>query len=203
MFGKSIVAISVLMFGLTGTALAQTPSQISQYNAWGAYSYQQGNGKVCYVLSVPIDKQPAKIDHGDNFFMVSQKPGQNVSFEPQFKAGYDLQANSKVVVKIDERYFLHVYQWQSWLDGKRCRRTATRRRIACRTSDVNQRCFEARYEDELCVFAEGCFGCSEGHCDLQITIRRDIVIKGPSTVSALLHVEVTRGLERGMSPASD
>ncbi|UXN61915.1 invasion associated locus B family protein [Phyllobacterium zundukense] len=105
MFGKSIVAVSVLMFGLTGTALAQTPSQISQYNAWGAYSYQQGNGKVCYVLSVPIDKQPAKIDHGDNFFMVSQKPGQNVSYEPQFKAGYDLQANSKVVVKIDERSF--------------------------------------------------------------------------------------------------
>jgi hypothetical protein len=105
MFGKSIVAISVLMLGLTGTALAQTPSQISQYNAWGAYSYQQGNGKVCYVLSVPIDKQPAKIDHGDNFFMVSQKPGQNVNYEPQFKAGYDLQANTKVVVKIDERSF--------------------------------------------------------------------------------------------------
>ncbi len=95
MFGKSIVATSVLMLGLTGTALAQTPSQISQFNAWGAYSYQQGNGKVCYVLSVPIDKQPASVDHGDNFFMVSQKPGQNVSFEPQFKAGYDLQAEFK------------------------------------------------------------------------------------------------------------
>ncbi|MGH6859980.1 MAG: invasion associated locus B family protein [Phyllobacterium sp.] len=104
MFGK-IVATSVLTLGLAGTALAQTPSQISQFNAWGAYSYQQGNGKVCYVLSVPVDKQPAQVDHGDNFFMVSQKPGQNVSFEPQFKAGYDLQENSKVVVKIDERSF--------------------------------------------------------------------------------------------------
>ncbi|MHC1547409.1 invasion associated locus B family protein [Phyllobacterium sp. K27] len=105
MFGKSIVATSVLMLGLVGTAFAQTPSQISQFNAWGAYSYQQGKGKVCYVLSVPVDKQPAQVDHGDNFFMVSQKPGQNVSFEPQFKAGYDLQENSKVLVKIDQRTF--------------------------------------------------------------------------------------------------
>jgi invasion protein IalB len=46
-----------------------------------------------------------KLDHGDNFFMVSQKPGQNVSFEPQFKAGYDLQVNSKVTVTIDARSF--------------------------------------------------------------------------------------------------
>jgi len=105
MFGKSIAATSVIVLGLTGTALAQTPSQISQFNAWGAYSYQQGNGKVCYVLSVPVDKQPAKIDHGDNFFMVSQKPGQNVSYEPQFKAGYELQKDSKVTVTIDERSF--------------------------------------------------------------------------------------------------
>ncbi|MCO4317354.1 invasion associated locus B family protein [Phyllobacterium sp. 21LDTY02-6] len=105
MFGKSIAAASALILGLAGTALAQTPSQISQFNAWGAYSYQQGKGKVCYVLSVPVDKQPAQVDHGDNFFMVSQKPGQNVSFEPQFKAGYDLQENSKVLVKIDNRTF--------------------------------------------------------------------------------------------------
>ncbi|MGH6763334.1 MAG: invasion associated locus B family protein [Phyllobacterium sp.] len=118
MLGKSIVATSVLLFGLAGTALAQTPSQISQFNAWGAYSYQAGNGKVCYVLSVPTEKQPTSVDHGDNFFLVSQKPGQNVSFEPQFMAGYELQANSKVVVTIDGKNFnMFVNGKSGWMEN--------------------------------------------------------------------------------------
>ncbi len=69
----------------------------------GAYSYQSGNGKVCYALSVPTQKAPANVDHGDNFFLVSQKPGQNVSFEPQFMAGYELNPNAKVIVTIGNR----------------------------------------------------------------------------------------------------
>lgn len=119
MLGKSIVAASVLLFGLAGSALAQTPSQISQFNAWGAYSYKAGNGKVCYVLSVPTEKlPPSGVDHGDNFFLVSQKPGQNVSFEPQFMAGYDLQANSKVTVTVDGRNFsMFVNGRSGWMEN--------------------------------------------------------------------------------------
>ena len=107
MLGKSIVAASVFTIAMAGSALAQTPTQIKQFDAWGAYSYQSGNGKVCYVLSVPTQKAPANVDHGDNFFLVSQKPGQNVSFEPQFMAGYELNtnANAKVIVIIFKRNF--------------------------------------------------------------------------------------------------
>ncbi|PRD43432.1 hypothetical protein C5748_12150 [Phyllobacterium phragmitis] len=118
MLGKSIVAASVFMMGTASAALAQTPSQISQFNAWGAYSYQSGNGKVCYVLSVPTKKTPANVDHGDNFFLVSQKPGQNVSFEPQFMAGYELRANSKVTVTIGNRSFTMFTNGKSgWMEN--------------------------------------------------------------------------------------
>lgn len=118
MLGKSIVAASVFMMGMTGAALAQTPSQISQFNAWGAYSYQSGNGKVCYVLSVPTQKAPPSVDHGDNFFLVSQKPGQNISFEPQFMAGYELQANSKAIVTVGNRSFTMFVNGKSgWMEN--------------------------------------------------------------------------------------
>jgi len=43
---------------------------------------------------------------------VSQKPGQNVSFEPQFMAGYDLNTNAKVIVTIGNRSF------NMFVDGK-------------------------------------------------------------------------------------
>ena len=118
MLGKSIVAASVFTMAMAGSALAQSPSQISQFNAWGAYSYQSGNGKVCYVLSVPTQKQPASVDHGDNFFLVSQKPGQNVSFEPQFMAGYELQANTKVVVTIgNARFNMFTNGKSGWMEN--------------------------------------------------------------------------------------
>ncbi|MGU3574242.1 invasion associated locus B family protein [Brucellaceae bacterium C25G] len=118
MLGKSIVAASVLTIAMAGTALAQTPTQIKQFDVWGAYSYQSGNGKVCYVLSVPTQMQPSSVNHGDNFFLVTQKPGQNVSFEPQFMAGYDLKSNSKVTVTIGSRSFnMFVNGKSGWMEN--------------------------------------------------------------------------------------
>jgi invasion protein IalB len=103
----------VLMFTLTGlmlamtagTALAQSATKMGQHGQWGTYSYQAANGKVCYVLTVPTAKQPATLDHGDMFFFVSQRPGQAVAFEPQFIAGYDMKAGSKVSVTIGDKTF--------------------------------------------------------------------------------------------------
>ena len=85
--------------------LAQSATKIGQHNAWGTYSYQAGNGKVCYVLTVPTEKQPTSLDHGDIFFFVSQRPGQKVTYEPQFIASYDFQSNSKVQVTVGGKTF--------------------------------------------------------------------------------------------------
>lgn len=99
---------TVLAFTLAsaGIASAQSPTRIQQFKAWGAYSYKAGNNTVCYVLSVPTAKEPAAVDHGDIFFIVSQRPGQNISYEPQAMMGYALQSNSKVNVTIDGKNFV-------------------------------------------------------------------------------------------------
>ena len=98
--------------------MAQSATKIGQHNAWGTYSYQAQNGKVCYVLTVPTDKQPPSLNHGDMFFFVSQRPGQQVSFEPQFIAGYDFQANSKVTVTIGAKSFTMFTRGKSaWVEN--------------------------------------------------------------------------------------
>jgi len=88
-------------------AAAQEAAQIVQNEAWGTYSYVKGKSKVCYVLSVPVpgSAQPTNLNHGDVFFFVSQKPGQNVVYEPQFVAGYQLKEKSKVTVTIGAQSF--------------------------------------------------------------------------------------------------
>lgn len=113
----STVAILGMMLA-SGSAVAQTATKIGQNNAWGTYSYQTDGGKVCYVLSVPTAKRPSDLDHGNIFFFVSQKPGQNVAYEPQFIAAYDFQENSKVNVSIDDKTFTMFTRGKSaWLEN--------------------------------------------------------------------------------------
>jgi invasion protein IalB len=140
--GKSAIALSIIL--ATATAMTATtasakskkteaakppeaaapapapsgPTRIQQFNAWGAYSYASGKGKVCYVLSVPAEKSPVKLDHGDNFFLVTQRPGQNISYEPQVMAGYPLKPGSKVIVTIDTKSFtMFVKDKSAWLEN--------------------------------------------------------------------------------------
>lgn len=105
MFARSIaIALAITLAAATG-AFAQSPTRIQQFNAWGAYSYKSGKGTVCYVLSVPKTKEPASVNHGDIFFIVSQRPGQNISYEPQAMMGYPLKDGSKVTVTVDNKNF--------------------------------------------------------------------------------------------------
>lgn len=106
------------MMALATPALAQSATKIGQHNAWGTYSYDANNSKVCYVLTVPTEMQPPTLNHGDIFFFVSQKPGQNVSYEPQFIASYDFQTNSKVNVTVGDRSFSMFTRGKSaWMEN--------------------------------------------------------------------------------------
>ncbi|MGB7432922.1 MAG: invasion associated locus B family protein [Ahrensia sp.] len=108
MFAKSIFTTGIVAAGLMASAIAahaQTPQRIGQFKDWGAISYGAANGKVCYAVSVPTSKQPASVNHGDNFFVVTQRGSANVTYEPQFIAGYTLQESSKVTVNIDGKTF--------------------------------------------------------------------------------------------------
>ena len=95
--GALIVSVSI--------AAAQTPTRIGQFKDWSAISYQSPGGKVCYAVSVPTTNEPTTVNHGDNFFVVTQRRGQNITYEPQFIAGYTLKEASKVTVNIDGKSF--------------------------------------------------------------------------------------------------
>ena len=72
MRGLIALVSSLVVVAFAAPALAQQATKIGQHNALGTYSYQAQGGKVCYVLTVPTDKQPPTLDHGDMFFFVSQ-----------------------------------------------------------------------------------------------------------------------------------
>ena len=102
---RTLTLTTLAVFAFTVSAEAQAPKRIKQHNAWGAYSHTGEKGTVCYILSVPTEKEPSDRDHGDVFFMLSQHPGQNVALEPQFTVGYPFRDDSKVVLDIDGKKF--------------------------------------------------------------------------------------------------
>lgn len=87
-------------------AMAQTPTPIKQHKAWGAYKYTDKKaGEICYILSIPTEKKPSDRDHGDVFFLVSQKPDGSGKYEPQVEVGYPLKSGEDVTVTIDGQNF--------------------------------------------------------------------------------------------------
>ncbi|MCG6856581.1 MAG: hypothetical protein LJE67_00780 [Salaquimonas sp.] len=103
---------------VTGVAYAQAATRIKQNNAWGSYSHQGDTGKICYILSMPTEKEPSDRDHGDVFFMLAQHPGQSDTLEPQFKVGYAFKDNSTVVLDIDGRKFKMFTRGQNaWMEN--------------------------------------------------------------------------------------
>lgn len=101
-----ILALTAATIAMPMAAMAQAPVPIKQHNAWGAYSYNDARaGKICYILSIPTIKEPADRDHGDVFFLVSQKPNKSGKLEPQIEVGYPLKADAAVSVEIDGKKF--------------------------------------------------------------------------------------------------
>lgn len=102
----ALAANGVAGVGLPQTAAAQTPTVIKQHNAWGAYTYRDARaGKICYVLSIPTVKEPTDRNHGDVFFLVSQKPDGSAGFEPQVEVGYPLKEDASITVTVDGKTF--------------------------------------------------------------------------------------------------
>lgn len=103
---KSFVLGASLLALTAGFAQAQTPKPIKQHKAWGAYTYDDARaGKICYILSIPTVKEPTDRDHGDVFFLVSQKPDGSANYEPQVEVGYPLKVEAGVTVNIDGKEF--------------------------------------------------------------------------------------------------
>ena len=115
----SAVLLAMVMVGGMQTASAQSPNRIKQHNAWGAYSHQSSGGKICYILSIPVKKEPGDRDHGDVFFMLSRHPGQNGALEPQFTVGYPFKDASKVALIIDGKSFaMFTRGSNAWMENR-------------------------------------------------------------------------------------
>jgi invasion protein IalB len=106
---RTLIITALLGVGVAVPALAQTqgaqPTLIKQNGDWSAFQHGSGGSRVCFALTIPKQKSPPNLNHGDVFFFVSNRPAEGVKNEPSILVGYPFQENSKVIVDIDGQKF--------------------------------------------------------------------------------------------------
>lgn len=113
-----LAATMALAGAMTSPAHAQaTPLLLVQSKDWSAVTAQGSKGKVCYALSKPTKMDPATLKHGDVFFFVSTRLGENIRNEPSIQVGYTLKEGSKVTVDVDgKKYVLFTRADGAWVE---------------------------------------------------------------------------------------
>ena len=103
--------ISVFTFVIVTSLMVPTafaePVEMLVSKEWGAYRYDNDNGRICFVSSVPI-KSKGKYDpknRGDIRVFVSHGPGKAERDVVQVIAGYRYKPQSDVSLTIDGKSF--------------------------------------------------------------------------------------------------
>ena len=106
-FSFSFILSGTFLSAVASVALAQAqPTLVSQSGDWAIFQSDAQAGKVCFIISQPKQYDPMPVSrHGDVYFYVSRRPGDNVAGEPSLKVGYEFRPNSQVTVTIGDNSF--------------------------------------------------------------------------------------------------
>jgi invasion protein IalB len=119
-----VALASILVSAAAPGAIAQTPKplatppQSAQKEApalgvtrlggaegWEAYSDNEKNGKVCYLIGEPSKSEPAGAKRGKIFASITHRPGERIANEVGFNAGYLFKEGSDAELLVDGRKF--------------------------------------------------------------------------------------------------
>lgn len=109
------------LFLSSGLGLAgNEPQEIGVYEDWVAYSFESGDGKVCYVSSTPKASEPKSVKRDPAFFLVTHMPGRKppVKGEVSTIIGYPFKEGRPVKLTIDaQSYEMFSKGDTAWVDN--------------------------------------------------------------------------------------
>ena len=110
-------ALSVLAVSAGGAAAA-SPQSLGKFGNWSAFSYDNGDGKVCFVISEPKSKKLSRrARRGDVFFMVTHWTGKNKYGEPSVIIGYPFKETNAPQVRIgSDRFSMKAKEDGAWIE---------------------------------------------------------------------------------------
>jgi hypothetical protein len=87
------------------TAAAGGPNALGSFHDWSAYTRGAGEMKVCYALSEPRTKEPARAKRDPVYFLINDWPGRRSKAEAEIVPGYQYRDGSTVTVQVGSAGF--------------------------------------------------------------------------------------------------
>lgn len=104
-YRSALVLAMILAFTATTVAAQDPPRPLGKFRDWTAYTYEDGNGKVCYIVSEPVEARGDYTRRGDTYVMISHWPGRGSWGEVMVVAGYEYQSGSTTTATVGNSTF--------------------------------------------------------------------------------------------------
>lgn len=84
---------------------ADPPTFLGTFQNWSAYTRGSGDSRVCYALSEPRSKEPARARRDPIYFLINDWPGRHSKGEAEIVPGYPYREGSNVTVQVGSAKF--------------------------------------------------------------------------------------------------
>lgn len=84
---------------------APSVTRLGGSQGWEAYSDTEKGHKICYVLGTPSKSEPGDAKRGKVFASITHRPGEKVTDEVSFNAGYLFKEGSDAELSVDGKRF--------------------------------------------------------------------------------------------------
>lgn len=111
------MALTAWAAGVTGVSAA-SPQSLGTFGDWSAFSYDDGQGKVCFVISEPKSKKLSRrARRGDVFFMVTHWTSKEKFGEPSVIIGYPFKETYQPKIRVgSDRFSMKVNGDGAWIE---------------------------------------------------------------------------------------
>lgn len=82
-----------------------TPALLGKSGDWAAYSHKASAGTICYAISKPKFSVPQGLNRDQAYFMISNRPSQNIRYEINILIGYPFKKDGVAKVKVAEKSY--------------------------------------------------------------------------------------------------
>lgn len=114
LFALGLVALAAGA-SLVPPAAAQNVEALGTHRDWHTFQFAEGGNRVCYMASKPSREEPATVNHGDIFLLITHRPAEGSRDVISLLTGYNFRADSDVRVTIGgDNFTLFTHENTAW-----------------------------------------------------------------------------------------